>query len=353
MKLYNRELEQIENEERRKRIQALAEREILFLVENYRIDEVSLRKKLEKLAIVEREGKSYFVEYNGKKQEITRGDFSSIASFVTHKNQIYDGNKWSFEIAVYTNDNNDNHTIKHELFHFFSKNQEMNFNENNLGYDKTGTCIIGYDREDRIVDESMQAEGLNEGITEFLANQIDEISTPGVYCPQVYLASILINSQDNSLINAYFSDDSKKFKEFLNDFDKRQSVVSSDKLVSLARKGQEVDIQLLKGCLEYSLSFCHNIEQLKFERQRLLPIFKSMYSNLNLEYSDEKFDIVSFFKDTFSEKRKNIESKSTQELGNETLSIQSETTYIDETERKINQEEKNCKIKTKMYKNER
>jgi len=85
--------------------------------------------------------------------------------------------------------------------------------------------ISGYDRENREIDVGMKAKGLNEGITEMLAMQVDGMASPAAYDKQVYLAAILANSQDNALINAYFSNNPIKFQEFLKDFDKRQSII--------------------------------------------------------------------------------------------------------------------------------
>ena len=45
MKLYNKELEEIENKERERRIQAIAEKNISFLVEKYGIDESFLERE--------------------------------------------------------------------------------------------------------------------------------------------------------------------------------------------------------------------------------------------------------------------------------------------------------------------
>lgn len=342
MRLYNRELEQIQNAERENRIQEIAEKNISFLVEKYGIDEDFLMKRLEKLSVVERKGKTHFVIQNGEKFEINS---NAPASFVTKKDMEFDGNKWSFENAVYTSDNNGNHTITHELFHFLAENTEMDFDTNGIGYDKRGVSIDGYDREDGKVDVGMKASGLNEGITEMLAMEVDGMDAPATYESQVYLAAILVNSQDNALINAYFSEDSRNFKKFLEDFDTRQSVTSSKKLVSLSTISDGViDVELLKGCLEYSLSFCQNMEQLTNERKRLLPIFKSMSmsNGLNIEFSDENFDVKHFFSDMMSTKRQEIQerSKSVQELGKESLLELQETSYIDDTQQNIVLQEK-------------
>ena len=63
-------MEQIQNAERENRIQEIAEKNISFLVEKYGIDEDFLMKRLEKLSVVERKGKTHFVIQNGEKFEI-------------------------------------------------------------------------------------------------------------------------------------------------------------------------------------------------------------------------------------------------------------------------------------------
>ena len=246
---------------------------------------------------------------------------------------------------IYTNDNNSNHTITHEMFHFLADNTEMYFDTNGIGYDKRGISIDGYDKDDGKVDIGLKASGLNEGITEMLAMQVDELKKPNTYDSQVYLATILVNSQSNALIDAYFSEDSKKFKKFLKDFDKRQSITTSEKLLSLSTISDGmIDVELLKGCLEYSLSFCNNIEQLSNERKRLLPIFKtmSMEQGMSIDFSDEDFDIKQFFSNMMNDKRQEIQehSKNVQELGKESLSEQQETSYIDDTQLNMEQQER-------------
>lgn len=326
MQLYNRELEQIKNDDREKRILAIAKKNIDFLAERYGIDENILNQRLEKMSVVERSGDTHFVVKNGEKHEI---ESDAPASFVTKKNMEFDGEKWYFENAVYTNDINDDHTIAHELFHILSENTEMDFNENDIGYDKRGVSIVRYTKqEDREADLSMDADGLNEGITEMLAMQVDGDNIPATYDKQVYLAQILINSQENSLINSYFSKDTKQFRDFLNGFNTRQSVISSEKLVALTRISDGIlDVDMLKGCLQYSLSFCENMEQLTDERKRLLPIFQSMVRNIELEFSDENFDVKEYFKEVMSTKREEIQQHemnkviSSTEIGKATVNI--------------------------------
>ncbi len=71
MKLYNRELEEIENQERQNRVEKIVQKQIRFLVQNYGIDEKMLQKKAERLAVIERHynDKTYCTEYKrGKKR---------------------------------------------------------------------------------------------------------------------------------------------------------------------------------------------------------------------------------------------------------------------------------------------
>lgn len=279
MKFYNRELNIIQNNERQLRMQRLVREVSQFIIDEYGIDEKIIAEKVAKISFVERtSGESYFVEYNGKKEEMP--DARSAASFVTHKSQKFDGKKWNFENAVYTNDTIEDHRIRHELFHYFSNVLKMEFNKNGIGYDKSGVRMTGYDNNDRQVDSSLDADGLNEGITELSAQKLDGSETiPNSYCYQVFLADILVNTQDNSLVQAYFSNDVKEFKKFLSEFGKRQSKVSVEELIKFDKDINLVDNpnnNLLLGATEYSLSFCQNLEDFNKEKNRLLKIIENI-----------------------------------------------------------------------------
>ena len=306
MKIYNKNLEEIEEQQKTEKIESTVKRMISFLGEKYGIDEEFLIDKLESLAVVEhsaKNDKTYLVQKNGETKE--RKSPRMAAAFYTKKNQEFDGEKWSFENAIYVDEKNFQNELVHELFHFLSANTEMYFDESGIGYDKIGLSIQGYNRDDETVDVSMDAKGLNEGITELLTTQM--LNSVPRYTYQVHIANILNGNMDNSLIKAYFSKDEGAFKNFLQEFDKRQSTVSSEKLVQLKNGIQfQVDTQLLKGCLEYTLSYCNNMEELTEERKRLIPIFKSMLDDLNLEYDEENFDIKAFVDRVFYDKRDKI-----------------------------------------------
>ena len=189
----------------------------------------------------------------------------------------------------------------------------------------------------------MHASGLNEGITEMLAMQVDNSNFPAAYDKQVYLAEILVNSQEDSLIKAYFTKDTKQFRDFLNEFDVRQSVITSNELVSLSTISDGIiDVDMLKGCLQYSLSFCQNMEQLTNERKRLLPVFQSMSKNIGIEFSDENFDLKEYFKEVMSAKRQEIQQKESEtvilptEIGKATVNAQ--TQMKDAAKEKVNQD---------------
>lgn len=333
MKLYNRNLEQIEDKSREMRMQLLLEEVIEFLVNKYGVDRKFLQDKAVKIAFVERNSnESYFVEYNGEKKEINTS--SGAAAFVTHKNQEYDKEKWEFENAIYASDTNSNHTIKHELFHYFSSVLDMEFNEDGIGYDKIGLDISGYNKKDELVDSSMRAGGLNEGITELLAQKLDNASTlRNVYTYQVFLADILVSDKNHSLIRAYFSSDEKDFRDFLSEFDKRQSTISSNNLIELSLKDSfdKMNKDLFKGCIEYTLSFCSSKEEFETEKSRLVKIIEKMvivdYKNgvntkeylLNaiktIEKNFEKIEIENMQK---SDQQKQEEKQETDEVKDET-----------------------------------
>lgn len=278
MKLYNRDLEQIKSKSRESRMQSLVEEVIDFLNNEYGIDRQILQEKAKEISFVERKpNETHFVEYNGQKEEVTTG--KEAASFVTHKSQIYNKRQWTFENAIYTSDINSNHTIKHELFHYFSGKLNMEFNDNNIGYDKSGVEIQGYDIEDNLVDSSINAKGLNEGITELLAQKLDKVSTLGNnYAYQVSVADILISNKDKSLIKAYFSENEKDFRSFLEKFDKRQAIISSNDLVNMLASDtfDNLNKDLFKGCIEYTLSFCATKEEFDIEKSRLLSIVENV-----------------------------------------------------------------------------
>lgn len=237
------------------------------------------------------------------------------------------------------------HTFAHELFHYLSSDVEMTFNNNGAEY-ISGISIGIYDKDDNVISE--ESRGLNEGITELLA--IKQTGTHGgEYNIAVKIADILMGRNSQAIINAYFSTDKEQVEKFYEDFEKRQTTISSKQLKSIPASCNyfTLDINLIKGCLEYSLSYCQTIEELETERKRLLPIFKEMRDDFNIDYSEENFDIKDLFVSVIKEKRECIQTKSTQDLGRETMDVQTEIVYMDATQEGIQREQKLVEDKTK------
>ncbi len=157
MKLYNRDLEEIENEERYNRIDKILKQQIDFLVETFGIDRKFLQDRAERLAVIEMNptDSTFFCESNGEKQE--RKWPSGAAALTARKRQEISGNQWIFETGIYYSDNSSNHTVIHELFHFLSMPEQIEFGDNGIALDKAGVEISGWDREDNLVDRTYEA----------------------------------------------------------------------------------------------------------------------------------------------------------------------------------------------------
>lgn len=306
MEIYNRELEKIENEELQSRMASFMEREIEFLTKTYGIDEELLRRREKNLIVVERNinDSTCIREVNGKKTEFPK--MSSAAAFTFSKSQTLEEHQMTFENAIYINpEGNSGHAIMHELFHYFSDQEQIRFNELGEGDYKGGVSITVYNRDDEEVDGKLSAGGLNEGITELLASNMLKES-PMAYEAQVYIANILIGSQHQDLIKAYFSEDRQAFEDFARDFDKRQVSTSFKKLVDMSQNGWiALDVELLKGCTEYALSFCRNREEFIAEKGRLVSIYKKMLDDINVE-CDTDVDLKEIFNEIASKRKEEI-----------------------------------------------
>ena len=121
--------------------------------------------------------------------------------------------------------NYNNHQLVHELLHVITTNQHNYFNENGVVYTKTGTRIDYYDRElnNYYIENNPSSDGLNEGITEYLATIITN-ECVGNYPHYHVIASILMACNDK-LLNAYLSNDVKSLELFYEDLENKQSVI--------------------------------------------------------------------------------------------------------------------------------
>lgn len=233
--------------------------------------------------------RSFNVIDNGKIVS-ARANPNAAAFFGIRKVDVKENTK-EITSAIYVSDSNSKHTSAHELFHALSSNTEIIYDENGKGYNKMGLKIIGYDKDDNVLDTSLKADALNEGITEMLAMKFDNSKQTQGYDVYTYITDILNVDTDNSLLNSYFSNDVEVFKNFLNEFDNKQTSISSKELVSMSSKENlsfDKMLRVVKACTEYSMSFCKTIEEFNIQKERLNSIFSNMRDNVNImENSDE------------------------------------------------------------------
>ena len=319
MKSYNGNLEEISLPEEEKYLTDLMSDQISFIEELIGKDSSELLKdRADGLAYVQflsERDSTYQVIYNGEKHTLNaRGAAAQNAMM----EQSFDGDKWTLKNGLYLRggvENNDKQRMSHELFHNLSQNNTMGFDENGIGYTKSGVEIVYYDRQDNEVDKSLDAKGLNEGITEMLAMQYSDADKPQAYDLQVGIAQMLNVEGDNTLLKAYFSENDRDFKEFLNDFESRQSSVTRQDLVSMdtsQRKDQSYIENMIRGCSEYSLSYCQTMEDLNTQKGKLYSILDGMIENPNI-YTGKDND-----REVFEATLNQLISKREQELGAKT-----------------------------------
>ena len=310
IRVLDSELNEIEDPEAVERVSSLLEKQIGFVAEKYGVNKELLQTRLDNILVVKwRPGNPYAVIYNGKKIQIP--ECRNAAAFSNHVVQSYNVNEefWDFKVAVFFDDMVDDYVLSHELFHALATNGNMRFDSNGIGYDKKGVSITGYNRKDEKVDSSLGAEGLNEGITELLVTKL----SPGEsdqYAPQVYLSNILISPNNNMLVNAYFSDNVNDFRASLKDFDGRQSSARSEDLIKIdTSTSNPIPLVLLQACVEYTISYCDNVEQLTMERKRLIPIFKKILEHNKFNDSSDEQEIINMINDTLLSKKKELLKK--------------------------------------------
>ncbi|MBR5046214.1 hypothetical protein IKX73_01105 [Candidatus Saccharibacteria bacterium] len=310
IKVLDSELNEIDDPASVERVGSVLEKQIDFLSDNYGIDRRLLQSRLDNISIVKwKPGTGHSVFYNGVKYQIAggRGD---PGAFVTRMEQSFDGDSWSFKEAIFFDDAVDNHVLSHELFHAFSAKDSMGFNDEGVGYNKNGVSIDGYNRQDEKIDASLYAKGLNEGITELLATKFSSDERPVQYEPQAYLSDILISPNNNRLLTAYFSNDEDDFRSFLSDFERRQGTLPSSSLVELPiRTNEPISKDLIKACVEYTISYCDDVEQLTEERKRLIPVFNKILKHNRLNGNEgNSQEIIDTINSVLLSKREELSS---------------------------------------------
>ncbi len=332
MIIYNRNLQVMQDNELQNRIETIIEKQINFLVTTYGIDKKILMNKIDDLSVVTFENdsdKPLYKMINGEMKEFNLNPGSVACAGQIEQN--YTDTKCFMKNAVFINRNSPEqifeHQFIHELFHHLSNNTEMTFDEKNEALYKSGVLLETCDKDDNSIYE--ESRGLNEGITEMLATRLSP-QNKGEYRLPVIFAEIIGNNSGNLLIEAYFSKDKNKIQEFYEDFDQRQTSTSSEQLKTIPATSNyfTIDVELLKGCLEYATNYCRNIEELTAERKRLLPIFKELKKDWNIGYSQENFDVKQLFDSVMGERKRFFQGEksdskifTTDEVGKATINV--------------------------------
>lgn len=276
MKLVNGKLEKIDNDEIINSIETIIAKEEKFLLNKGYSNEISKRK--DNLLILYCDD-NYNISINGrlKLQKILENAAAICRTLVFDM----DKDKWKFTNGIILRKSNSSHNISHESFHALSKNNILE-SENGVFYDKTGVKIIGYNENGDEVDESLNADFLNEGITEMLTNEFCNEKEVGAYPFATYIAKLL-TIHDDELLQAYFSKEKSDFKKFLNDFDSKQSIISSNELVEINSKTMLSDdemFNLVNACVTYGINSIDNIEK----RQELIIKYNNILEEMDNNY---------------------------------------------------------------------
>ena len=150
-----------------------------------------------------------------------------------------------------------NHQLIHEILHAMSSRQHNLYNEDGITYTKTGTKIDYYDKSlnDYPHEKNLSSDGLNEGITEYLASLLTN-EYNGNYAPQVVISSLFMAS-NNKLLNAYFMNECSGIEKFYDDVEERQNLITRQDFINLTSKGYDFDLisKLIVAGIEYNKSY--------------------------------------------------------------------------------------------------
>ena len=199
--------------------------------------------------------------HNGNIKTLPMRD--SSGAFKTNMIISVDKEKLSITPGIVLRPNFNTHQFIHEYLHVLSSKKDNYLDELGITYTKTGTKIDYYDKnlDDSNYYQKISAEGLNEGITEMLATKIDNKYT-GNYAPFV-VASELLSYDNDLLLKAYFSHDTKELIDFYNDLESKQNTITREDIINLSSKetNEEVIKKIIKGSIEYGLSNSKNKDE--------------------------------------------------------------------------------------------
>ena len=236
------------------------------------------------IIIQETDGEKYSIKLpNGsiRKNNLSRSSGAIRTNMVIELN----GNELSILPGIALRPNYTNHQLIHELIHAMSSNQHNYFN-NNIVYTKIGTKINYYDQklDDYYMENNPSSDGLNEGITELITSEITN-EYNGIYAPFV-IASKLLMTDNNLLLNAYFSKDLTDLKKFYEDLEEKQSIITRVDLCNLSSKEMDVKAlaKVVAGAMEYNKSYYGELN--KEEYVNMIRYLDESYMLDNGSWSD-------------------------------------------------------------------
>lgn len=153
--------------------------------------------------------------------------------------------------------NFNNHQLIHEILHGISSRQHNLYNEDGITYTKTGTKIDYYDNSlnDYPNVTNLSSEGLNEGITEYLASLLTN-EYNGNYASQVVISSLFMKS-NNNLLNAYFMNDISGIEKFYDDIEEKQTLITREDFIRLTSKSYDFDLisKIIAAGIKYNKAY--------------------------------------------------------------------------------------------------
>ena len=276
---YNSALERNSNEPLQTKINTLLREEIDYISNTFDIASLVIQANCPRLSIMNwKPGQKSYILFG--KEKIEQHDHGAMWAFYSPMFQVNADtmdNEWNVDKTIHCSEKTSDHDLSHELLHALSSSPEINFDENGVASYKSGLSIKSINKQRQVVDKSHDAIGLTEGLTELLAERIEPPKSPQyTYAQAKRIANILLSPFNNELAQAYFSTKSEDIKNFFRDFDDRQNSISSKELINLDPEAKFITTSLLKGCVEYTLSFCENPKQQQIEKERLQPIVKEI-----------------------------------------------------------------------------
>lgn len=269
-----------------------------------------LQKRLDNTILIECDArKGYRTSlYN---TELHKLKFSVRAgAFVSYAKQLRYEKGWKITNGIYirkgaydmNNSTTSRRSLPHEAFHIMSCNTELNFDKAGYCYSKMGFQVKKYDEQDNEIDIGLNPLLLTEGTTEMLANMFNKTLKPQAYSFAVFIARTLNCAKTKpTLLETYFSEDINDVKQFFNNFNKSQTYITSNDLISapIAEtfwKDKNCP-KIIKGCLEYTINSIDSVYELKEFYKTIKDVIINIGDNITVNIGEEHKDkVVEFIK---------------------------------------------------------